>query len=104
MFGEYFRLKKLDVLANYILFFGISKYFAETHVALIDNSKSLLLTANVYTRCSILSIAIHITILICSGGTVELKVNPQICCLLSLYHLLISSFLIVQDINQVCSI
>jgi hypothetical protein len=38
MIREYLGLQKFDIIADNILFFRVTEDFAETHIALIDNT------------------------------------------------------------------
>ena len=101
MFREYPWLKELDVLADHVIFFVVSEYLAQTHVALINDAKAFLFPTDVNARSAILGIAVDITVLIGSSRTVKLKVSPQVGCLLCLNHLLIACLFVIQDFDKV---
>lgn len=87
-----------------VLLFGVPENLAQTHVALIYNAQTFLFSAYVYTWSAILRIAVDIAILIGRSCTVELKVDPKIRSLLGFDHLLIPGLLVVQHLDQVCSV
>jgi hypothetical protein len=75
MFREDLRLKQLDILADDVFLLGVTEDFTQTHIALVDDTKTLLLSADVNARSTILSVTVDIAVLVCSSCTIKLKID-----------------------------
>ncbi len=95
---DHLRHNSVNVLVHEIFLLAITKYLAEAHIALGDETQLLLFSRNVDTRSAIRWRIVDVREVLVS--VVELKVDSQVVLVLRLLHQLVPLLLVIENFSD----